>query len=580
LKPKEAMKTLKKIPCNPDLQIKEPRGRIMNGKDSLSQPELRILGLTRQFDFLIRLSEPGAYHKIINSDIEILATYAHEWTHYIQFLSTSLGNFIAENERNIYFVKNTLVMLISKALAGKFALPISELLHSNSKLLGNSEISHAVETLKILAACRSTVCWSWSKEVNGISLNLEEIRERCPFKIDIESGSLVFICTDGSERSLRVSATQVLEHAAIANELMLGRGIRLRRLLCPELLDYFAFFLFLYQEGEIEFLSIDKDILIPRIPGFLSGDIGSSAASALMYTCCQISLMLYLHPKYLPKNIVEKDSKNELSPKSYKLVEAFRKSSVFAFCTLINNFSLVQCLIDEKLTQSVDSIDKVCEHLGLPKYSKLLQMQLSTAQRTEKDIKQVWSIDLNKAFYKALELESSWKGRKLSPRETDDLERKWSLDLGQLHASYFAQRATIAFEVLGKESGPSIFPLLYADNFPSPYILVESEAGERRMVIRFPWQKQPRVLEIPYDFLRLYYWNDMIINKLFFDKDLACYRTNQGMNYEEARAERAAIGCPHFDSCYKRKKDTLLGFCEFSEWKQGALKMIHYLRSL
>lgn len=470
-------------------------------------------------------------------------------------------------------------MLVSKTLAGKLTLPISELLHPNSKLLGNSEISHAVETLKILAAYRSTVCWSWSKEAKGISLDLERIRERRPFKIDIESGSLVFICTDGSEKQLRVSATQILEHAAIANELLLGRGIKLGQLLCPELIDYFAFFLFLYQEGEIEFLSIDKDTLIPRIPGFLSEDMKSYAASALMYACCQISLMLYLHPKYLPENIVETDTKNELGPKSYELVEAFRKSSVFAFCTLINTFSFVRCLIDEKLTQSVDSIDRVCEHLGLPKYSKLLQMQLSIAQRIEKNIKQVWSVDINKVFDRALKLESSWKGRTLSPSEIDDLKRKWSLDFGQLHASYFAQRAIIAFKALGKESGPSILPLLFADNFPSPYILVESEAGERRMVIRFPWQKQPMVLEIPYNFLRLYYWNDMIISKLLLDRDLACYRTNQGMNYEEARAERAAIGCHHFDSCYERKKDTLLGFCEFSEWKEGSLYMIHCLRS-
>lgn len=122
------------------------------------------------------------YHKIIKGNTKILATYAHEWTHYIQYLSTFLGNFLADNERNIHFAKHALVILVSKALAGRVTMPVLDLLYSGDMLLGNSEIRYYLKTLEILVACQSAACQSWSEEVRGISLSLDEIRERVPSK--------------------------------------------------------------------------------------------------------------------------------------------------------------------------------------------------------------------------------------------------------------------------------------------------------------------------------------------------------------------------------------------------------------
>lgn len=62
---------------------------------------LRILGLARQFDFVIRLFENDAFARLQQNERQILAVYAHEWTHYFQFLSTSLGTFAAQTEKLI-----------------------------------------------------------------------------------------------------------------------------------------------------------------------------------------------------------------------------------------------------------------------------------------------------------------------------------------------------------------------------------------------------------------------------------------------------------------------------------------------
>jgi hypothetical protein len=60
----------------------------------------------------------------------------------------------------------------------------------------------------------------------------------------------------------------------------------------------------------------------------------------------------------------------------------------------------------------------------------------------------------------------------------------------------------------------------------------------------------------------------MLLNKILFDSDLACYRTM--FSREIARVERASLGCPYFDKCYDCKKDTPLDFCEFEDWRRGA----------
>jgi hypothetical protein len=260
------------------------------------------------------------------------------------------------------------------------------------------------------------------------------------------------------------------------------------------------------------------------MPGYPASDNSTGIALALIYACSQISLMLYLHPKYIPKGIIDVDSRTGLGQQSPMLSDVFRRSSAFAFCTLIDNFSLLQDLIGKELTASLASIDKVCERLGLPKYTEQLQMQLSVMQEQKLNLEQMWSFDAKEVFPVALDLESMWKGDEISPEEIEYLKQNWSLNFNsKIHVSYFVERANVAFKASEKEAGQSIFPLFFADGFPSPYILVDSKAGERRMMIKYPWQKQPTILPIPYNFLRLYYWNDMIYNKLLYDEDLACY---------------------------------------------------------
>ncbi len=57
------------------------------GHELFEKASLQILGLARQFDFMIRLFGEDAYTRLSTVDRTILAVYAHEWTHYFQFLS-------------------------------------------------------------------------------------------------------------------------------------------------------------------------------------------------------------------------------------------------------------------------------------------------------------------------------------------------------------------------------------------------------------------------------------------------------------------------------------------------------------
>lgn len=272
----------------------------MNSKYSFLSAETEILGLARHFDFVIKLTEHDSYQKLINGDVSALATYAHEWTHYIQYLSTSLGDLLAETERNIYNMKNLLAFEISRTLRGKISIPLVNLLDSGL-YPKNENIKNYIQNLKILATCQTVFHSSWNGQAHNIDSNLSTIRLQRPFKLDAYSGTLIYTPDGKPPQIFRISATQIFEHAAKAIELVLENGIFSNNLFQPEFFDYFGLFLYLYQEGFINFETAGDNIWRVTLSDLPADKGGTFGALMLMFICCQVALTLYSHPNFFLK---------------------------------------------------------------------------------------------------------------------------------------------------------------------------------------------------------------------------------------------------------------------------------------
>lgn len=222
-----------------------------------------------------------------------MATFVHEWTHYFHFLSSSLGNFIAELEQNAFTIKYSLLIWISKEARGDLSLPVVNMLEQRPALRAVPIIEQGINLLKRTVSCQQMLSASWSTLLHEQLDELEEIRHRKPFVLNEDIGSLLFRCRDGKTIRLRLTSLQLLEHAAKANELILSQGVVPRNQFRTELLDYVGIILFLYQEGIIELERESENQVRLTMSGWQGKETGSIAALLTLFLCCQLSLTLY-----------------------------------------------------------------------------------------------------------------------------------------------------------------------------------------------------------------------------------------------------------------------------------------------
>jgi hypothetical protein len=250
-------------------------------------------GIARAFDFVIKMPEDDAYQKFRTSDPDFLTTYVHEWTHYTQFLSTSLGSFAAELERNIHLSKQLLAIRLSQVLRGHVSIPLRNILTTDNDAIRHPEVAATISTLRLLTACRQTLDASWSGQLPSFPIDLEYVREKRPLKLDPECRQLAFTAPNGILYDLRITARQMLEHAAKANELLFRRGVLDSSQINSSTLDYYGLLLYLYQEEHIGLEhQRGTSYRVLGKPRF-SDPTGTVPALMLIFTCCQLSLMLY-----------------------------------------------------------------------------------------------------------------------------------------------------------------------------------------------------------------------------------------------------------------------------------------------
>jgi hypothetical protein len=542
--------------------------------ENLKEIRQSILGIAFKFDFSVKLTSPGVYSRLRNLDIDALATYFHEWTHYIQYLSTSLGDCAAELERNLHLTKWKLCLELAKLSSKPLPIPITKLLLEDESIQNNPVIVSLINSVKILVECQKILHKKWSKEI--VKIQLDQIRKTKPFNLDFENNALIYT-TEENQITLPISISQIFEHAATANELIIRQGIVSSQYFNSQYFDYFALFLYLYQENQIDFIQISPNQWQITLPDMPAENGGATGALTLIYACCQIALMLYMHPRFVSPDLLENNSGNtgDISAEWIAQTSAFMNSSAHAFLKLILNLGYIKNILDtpgNHLNSAwLDVIDNICISLELLPYSKVLALQLSRAQNAEKTINERLVLSSTSLKDQEMFIRKLTQGQGLTIEQQSIV-----LSFHTLYTDLFYKRSTSSFQVLMENPNASIVPLSAEDKFPIPYIYALTDDGMRRVAACFLSKTPPNLIEIPYNVMSYYQEDHRVIDKILFDNDCACYRTDEGTDREYARASRAALECPHFAKCFDKPKNSLIGFCEYDGWKEVVARYMNF----
>ncbi len=542
-----------------------PRG--FDGSHALfSQTSLQILGLARQFDFVIHLLQQDAYARLRAGEREILSIYAHEWTHYFQFLGTSLGNFAAETELNCFHLKMNLLVQTSIATSGTLEPPVLDMLKHDRQLLHRPRVRAAADALAVHCQVRSRLYSKWDVQENPPYLTLEDVRRRRPFALDHASGTLTYKRDDGSIVCLRISLRQILELAAKCNQTIVTGGVFTVGLLRKDLLDYHGLILFMYQEGIVDIVTNDELFTVA-----LAGHEGPEAVLFTLTTIfltCQIALMLYLVPAFHGQ-YHETALEDPASLEKIEFAQGCMASSAYVLCVLISQLHRVADHVLQAIAKpdesSLQSFDALCSSLQLPLYSAVLEGQAERARQAAEEASRrpPFALDVDLTKLKTLDA--------FSPDQIALLR-----DLPAQYSDLFFRRAALVFSALLRDPAASFNPLFSSDAVPLPYVLVDTPMGRRRLGIKFPWQSHPTVVEIPFGLTSYYFEASMIVDKLLFDSDLACYMTHRDRG--AAETTRASSGCQSFDWCFGREKKTTIDFCQHKSWRRNAQLCLDIIR--
>ena len=508
----------------------------------LQQNRYRILGLARRFDFTISLTVDGAYEKLKSGDKSIVGLLVHEWTHYVQYLCTSLGNYMAELDRLILVTRLNLVISAIAALSGKPSLPVVQSIETETAVRADLRVRRHLSTLEHLMQSYNMLHCSWVDRMPDEKLNLDEIRRSRPFALDFERRALTFATTGAEKSVLPISALQLLEHAATANELLSNGGRIDKSYLTSSMADYFGLFIYLYQEGHIDIVLSGTSATELELRASVKGRVSNAQFFMFIYTCCQIALMLY----------DERFGEEENGVGSADDFAAARvRSSAGVLIKFLQNYDVVLNILltdnGGKAKSILAALDASCGRLKLSSYSGMIAKQITRSQEALTKVRE------GKTPF-------SWNFVARNSNSLDDHDASFE--------GYFFKRSLSAFRALLESDGASVNPVSHADKFYSPYLLVETPTEARRLVVGFPWQESPMFEPIPSAILTHYRELFMVTDKVLLDADLACYLSTS--DFESARVNRASFGCPHFGECFYREKRSLLDFCTFEDWRRIA----------
>ncbi len=519
---------------------------------------LQILGQARHFDFWIKLGIPNPLAAVQSGDRQAAALYAHEFTHYVQLLTSSLGNLVAETERVLFFLKWALLYQVTGAAGGALELPVLEMLKRRPQIAENGQVRESMSFASAYSDAMGALCTSWVGLVKEEHFDPRTLRERRPFRLDSDARSLVYTRLSGDEIALPITALQLLELGAVASELLMSGGIILEGKLTAQMADYYGALLFLVQEGHLLLRPLGSGKVRVQLAGSGPDNVLMLGAAISLYVCCQVSQMLYADKlddggarlqTPFPQSVPAKFARDRMS------------ASAGVFCRLIGRFGEVASILDRGALTPEERIELLCASLGLPSYSAMVEHQLRRARQAidklpPDDHDHTWA-ELEQAILSAT--------AKVVGEEAQRID---AIDMNEVFRALFLRRSAVALEALQTHPEASISPILHPDDLPVPYIVYETNEGARRAMVAMPWQKRPRFLEIPKSVMSYFAETAMLVNKALFDTNLACYRDTQSR--DEARIGRASLGCRHFEECYDLPKEAPIEFCRQEDWTRVA----------
>jgi hypothetical protein len=82
--------------------------------DRQSFRAVNLAGLARVLDLLLVFPQPGDYERLLDGNASFLRTWAHEWTHYFQFVSTNVGHALINLYTTQYLAHQTLFLWLQR----------------------------------------------------------------------------------------------------------------------------------------------------------------------------------------------------------------------------------------------------------------------------------------------------------------------------------------------------------------------------------------------------------------------------------------------------------------------------------
>ena len=504
-----------------------------------------VLGLARVFDCLLVMPGNNRVDKFKDEDTETIRIYAHEWSHYFQYVSTNMGHLLLDVYYQLY--QAHLRMLVYAALeeGWDYSTPFVHWLRNhqpfNSKSLSVSSII-ADDTQKSLRLVFRPLV---ERIHSGFTCD-------CDFNLQ-DNG-----CLQYNGKEVELSVLQIIEHAAIAGELQCFGNIFRSDFYSPKLLDYYLIFWYLRNKG---FISIEP--AISRLPysqnepqrschlitkcSFLSSPL---VVPILVFLITQISLNV-CEAEFLSTERSSLFEQYNIHAVSSNLVQNMARSAVRTFVRLIKNFDQVSYVAQSSFNKNgswLHVADTLCKEFGLYSYSKSLKIGIDriaayfehiapTTKERENNANDIMGVTLRNIMRQGLE------------------------NLLTFHES-------------------SVCPLVEPGNLPFPMVVAYNRKGERRRIgAAFPWsRKVPSFLHVPKKLQSLLMEDERVIEGILYEDCVACYPPFRDRTFACAHM---VWPCNEFNTCWNARSKGVTQFCSNSEWQRrvhSTLKSIEELK--
>jgi hypothetical protein len=491
--------------------------------------KISVLGFARPSDFLIRLTGRWAYLEIGTRRPETIPTYVHEWTHFFHFHTSSLGDLIAELERNKFFINHSLAIIGNKVAGRPLPQPMNQSIRANSQVLSDERVATLIAALDDTVENEKTLLDTWSGLVSKQDIDLGRLRAERPFTLNVDEAKLRFRRADGTVVDLRITGRQQLEHAAMANELpvtgfLLGPGS-----IHPDLMDYVGLFLFLFQEGVIDIDAKGRSGW--RVSSTNEAILSTRGIVTSVFICCQLALMLYgAKPGPVPPTTAVGPSGRPEIVMPTELVTARMVASAKVLAKLLARFKefAIRFSVDSG-GPSPEAIEAICAEIDAGSYFEMVEAQRARARQVV---------------------------ARFGGQEADPVVNQ----LQSIILEHFLQTSCFCFEALAENPSASWRPVDAMGDFPSPDVIVDSITGPRRVQLAGS-TSFPMVKPISTAQLSLFFCSDMVVLKLLHDDDLVCYLS--GCDESAAEATRAGLSCPHFRQCFRQLTPRT---CNWPDW--------------